>query len=640
MLKTLRSRDKMVRILLGFVMGLIALMMVITLVPGFSGPTGDPATAVATVGNQEITMNDVQRQLQRISGQRQIPRALQGLYARQIMDQLVFEKVLEQEADRLGIRVTDEERAERIKRLLPIVFSGDTFLGMDRYTLEVSQRFQMTVPEFEDIIRMSLLEEKFRRLVTDGIRVAPEEVQQEFKRRNEKVKLDYVLIQPTDLEAKIAPSEADLSAYFEKNKGRYQLPERRVARYVLLDSAQLSQRVSVTDDELRAYYTEHIDRYRVQNRAKVSHILFKTVGKTDAEVEEIRKKAQDVLNKAKKGAKFEDLAKQNSEDPTKEKGGDLGWIVQGQTVPEFEKAAFTLPKGTISDLVKTEYGFHIIRVDDRETARTMSFEEVRGTIAPVIAAEKADRVASEASEKLAAGVRRGSSRPIEEFAKEFSLPVSETRPVAAGEPIAELGARNNELDSELFRLNQGQLSMPIKVDRGYAVISVKEIQPARQGQLADVRDRVSADFRREKSVELARTRAEDLAKRVQGGEALPSAAKALGLEMKSSELFARTGSIPAVGSGKQLASAFSMSTGQTSAATLVGANWIIYRVAQKEEAKPEEFEKQKKELEQALLSQKRGTTYEAFRSALQEKFRKEGKLRVNEQNMRRLMSPA
>ena len=147
------------------------------------------------------------------------------------------------------------------------------------------------------------------------------------------------------------------------------MPEKRSARYALLDLAKLKvEHASRRDAELRAYYNQHIDDYKVQNRVHAEHILFKTVGKTDAEVAEIRKKAEDVLKQAKKGANFEDLAKKNSEDDaSKAKGGDLGWIVEGQTVPEFQQVAFSLPKGSISDLVKTEYGFHIIKVMDHET---------------------------------------------------------------------------------------------------------------------------------------------------------------------------------------------------------------------------------------------------------------------------------
>src|SRR5216683_3330729 len=203
--------------------------------------------------------------------------------------------------------------------------------------------------------QLNQIEEKFRKLVTDGISVGPAELQDEFRYKNEKVKLDYALIKPEDLEAKILPDEAEVHAAYEKNKSKYQVPERRVVRYALVDVNQMRQSLQVSDDMLKQQYQANIQQYQVPNRVHVQHILFMTVGKTtDAEVEEVKKKAEDVLKQVKKGGKFEDLAKKYSEDPgSKDKGGDLSWITQGQTVPEFEKTAFSLGPGQVSELVKT-----------------------------------------------------------------------------------------------------------------------------------------------------------------------------------------------------------------------------------------------------------------------------------------------
>jgi len=639
MWKALRKKDVLVRIFLGFVLGVISLGMLLYLVPGQGSSTRSAADALAEVGGHPVTAVEVRRQLQRIERRGAIPRALEPLYAQQIVNQLVYEQMLELEAKRLGIRVADEERAERIRQLLPTAFVGGTFVGMQRYAADVQLRFDMDVAEFEELVRQGLLEEKFRRLVTDGIGITPEEVEQEFRRRNEKIKLDYVVIKPDELESKVTLTDAELALYFERNKARYVVPERRVVRYALLDLNQVRQRASVSEEELRAHYNEHIDRYRIQNRVRVSHILFKTIGKTDAEVEEIRKKAEGVLRKARHGAKFEDLAKQYSEDTTKEKGGDLGWVGQGQTVPEFERVAFSLPKGAISDLVKTQYGFHIIKVVDREVARTQSFEEVQGSILPILLGEKAERLVNEQADKIAAAVRQSSRRPLEEIAKQFNLTIGETRPVAANEPLGELGNAPDP-QATMFRLRLGELSSPIRTDRSYFVLTVKEIQPTHPGALAEVRDKVTGDFRRERAVELAKARAEELSKRSQSGENLAAAAKALRLELKTSEPFARTGSVPGVGSTRQFSAAFGLTVGQTGPATFLGANWVVYRVVGREEPKPEEFEKQRKEIELQVLQGKREVAYEAFRSALEDRMRREGKLKLMPDNIKRLSSPA
>jgi peptidyl-prolyl cis-trans isomerase D len=637
MWKALQQREVLTRILLGIVVVMLAAGMLIYLVPGQGGSSGGTggADVVAEVGGQPITALEVETQLRRLTRNGNVPPGLQPLYVQQIVNQLLFLRMIELEAKRLGIRVTDQERAERIRLLIPTAFVGDSFVGIERYAAEVQQRTGLSVPEFEEVVRQSLLQEKFQHLVTDGISVTPEEMQEEFRRRNEKIKIEYVLIKPDALEAKISPSDAELSAYFEQNKGRYTVPERRVVRYALLDLDQLRQRAAVSEPELRAYYNDHIDLYRVQNRARVSHILFKTVGKTDAEVEEIRKKAEEVLKKVKHGAKFEDLAKQYSEDTTKDKGGDLGWIVQGQTVPEFEQVAFNLPKGTVSDLVKTPYGFHIIKVVDREAARTKSFEEVRGAILPLLTGEKADRLANETADQITAEVRKTTRGSLDELAKKFNLTVGETRPLSPTDPVPEVG-NAPELRDTISRLRVGDLSYAVRTERGYVVLAVKEVLPTHPAALAEVRDKLLADYRHEQAVELAKARANELAKRAQSGEALTTAAMALGLEVKTSEPLARSGSVPDAGSARQLPRAFSLAVGQTGPPTLLRANWIVYRVVAHDPAKPEEFEKQRAEVERQVLESKRQLAFDSFRLALEERMKREGKLKIMPENLRRL----
>ncbi len=175
------------------------------------------------------------------------------------------------------------------------------------------------------------------------------------------------------------------------------------------------------------------------------------MGKTDAEVAEIKKKAEDVLDKARHGGKFADFAKQYSEDTTKDKGGDLDWIVRGQTVPEFEAAAFSLPKGAISDLVKTQYGFHIIEVIDRETARTQTLDEVKAAIQAQLQQQKAEQLGETLSAQIAEEIRRSGRVPIDELAKKFNLMTGEAKLVEANQPLPELGNSPAVLDN-VFRL--------------------------------------------------------------------------------------------------------------------------------------------------------------------------------------------
>jgi peptidyl-prolyl cis-trans isomerase D len=636
MLKFLQKRGMGARILLGFVGVVLGAAMLISLLPGSIGPTVQSADAVAQVGDRTISMAQVQAQLRQITEGRQIPPALQGIYAEQVIDNLVFDEMLELEAERMGIRVTPQEQAERIRRAIPSAQGGNT----DQYRQEVEQRTGgLTVAAFEEQIRKWILREKFAQLVTDGVTVSPEELEREFRKRNDKITIEYAIVSPDALLGQINPSDSELTAYFEKNRAKYQVPERRLIRFAQLTDADVRSRVQVTDEDLRAYYNEHLARFQLQNRAKVRRIMFSTLGKTEAEVEEIRRKAEDVLKQARRpGAKFEELAKQHSDDTnSKDKGGDIGWIVPQQTEAEFERVAFSLPRGAISDLVRTKIGFDIVKVEDREQARTQPLEEVRASILPAVLESKVRRTAQDLEDKVAEAIRMNTSKKLDDIAREFNLVVREAGPAGVREPWGELGF-SPEMDDAVFRLRQGELSPPLRQENGFVVLELKQSLPAHQGAFEEVRTQVLDDFRREKSGEMAKERAQELAAKIRGGAALAATAKAAGLAVKTSESFAQNGTVPDIGSARPLAAAFSMAPGTAGPATSLGANWVVYRVVTRESVKPEEFVAQMQAVRDTVLQSKRTIAYEAFREALRQRLISEGKLQYNEENRKRLMN--
>jgi len=297
MLRSIQQRDldrnRWIKISMAVILGLIIMSMVVTLIPGLMSGTvgGSSPDAVASIGGHDITVVDFQRQFNQVTRNQAIPEMMRGIYARQILDQMIFQQALEFEATRLGIEVTPDEQAERLREILPAAWVGGVW-QKDAYVNEVETRTGMSVEQFESAVRDDMLQQKFRELVTDGITVSPAEVEQEFRWRNEKVKIDYALIKPADLAASIHPSEADLAVWFAKNSAHYQIPEKRSGRYALLDLAKLRANTHVDDDVLRSYYMANIDQYKVENRVHAEHILFKTVGKTDAEIAEIRLKAE------------------------------------------------------------------------------------------------------------------------------------------------------------------------------------------------------------------------------------------------------------------------------------------------------------------------------------------------------------
>jgi peptidyl-prolyl cis-trans isomerase D len=640
MLKSIQQRDldrnRWVKITMSILLGIICLSMLTYLIPGLGSSTfNNSPDAVAAVGGKDITAFEVQQQLNLATRGQSVPDALRGFYAKQVLDQMVFKQALEVEAQRLGIQVTNDELSDRIKQILPTAWNGGIWLK-DKYTTEVETKIGMQVPQFEEYLRDQMLQEKFHQLVTDSITVSPEELQREFLRRNEKVQIEYALVKPSDLASTIQPNEPELTAFYTKHAGQYQVPEKRSARYALLDLNRLRGTAQASEASLHAYYNAHIDDYKVENRVHVEHILFKTIGKTDAEVAEIRQKAESVLKQAKAGANFEDLAKKYSEDDaTKPKGGDLGWIIEAQTVPEFQQAAFTLPKGSISELVKTQYGFHIIKVLDHETAHTKTFDEVRNTIEPVVLEGQVTAEANKTSGDMAAAVRQSNHQPLDDLVKKFNLQVGESSAAAATDPVSAFG-NSAELRSSLFQLRPGELSQPIQTAQGFVIITPKDVVPAHQGTLAEVRDRVLADYQQEKSLELAQSKAEELSKLAQGGEVFDKAAKSLNLTTKTSESFSRTGSVPDVGAGNLIESAFTMPVGQVSAAKQVAGNWLVYRIVGHEPVIQSELILQADQIRQQLLQTKQNAAYDAFKTALEDRLKKEGKLTINAEAMKRL----
>lgn len=624
-----------VRILFGIIIGMLALSMLLYLIPQGPDSAATSGDVVARVGDQSITLADINQRLSEIRQTNQVPRQLEGLYANQILKQLVFQKEVEYEAKRLGITVSDQERADRIREILPTAFNGDTFVGNEAYSQMVQQRFQMTVPAFEELVRSSMIEEKFHRLLTDGVSVSPADIQREFRYENEKIKLDYAAANPETLADKINPDDAEVKAYYDLHKSDFQVPEKRVVRYGLLDLNQLRQSVSVTDDELKAIYQQNIQQYEVPDRVHAEHILLTTVGKTDAEVAEVKKQADDILAQArKKGANFEDLAKKYSQDPgSKDKGGDLGWLVHGQTVPEFDKAVFSTPKGDISDLVKTQYGFHIIKVLDKETAHTKPFDEVKESLRGPYVLQKADQQSNSIADQMSSMIRQTNKTNLDQLAQKFHLNVGATRPLAPTDAILELG-NGQDIKDEIIRLRPNELSLPIRTDRGYVVLSLQQVLPAHPGSLDEVRDKIVAQLRLSKSQALAMSKITDLVKRVKAGEKFDAAAKALGLDPKTSDPLARNASIPGLGNAKLILPAFSMKQGDVGGPVQMGSSWVAYQLVDKTEPNPADFDAQKAKITDTLLQSKRNMAFDAFRIALEERLKREGKLKISPDKLR------
>src|SRR5581483_11032543 len=383
------------------------------LVPGFGSSnffgTSEPQRGiVATVAGDDITSLEVQKEAKQMVA-RQFPKGgaqaamLLPFFASQAAENLIQRDAIIAEARHLGLRATDDDVRDELQHghYAEIFFPGGNFVGQAAYEERIQQA-DLTVPAFEQSVKNDILLEKIRSLVVGGASVTDAEVRDSFEKQNTKIKFDYAVIRKDDILKSIHPNDAELKAYYDQHKASYanSIPEKRKVSYVLLDSTKLQNDIKVSQQDLQAYYDQHRDEYRVPEQVNVRHILIKTPlpgpdGKVDQKgVDEARKKAEEVLKQVKAGGNFADLAKKYSEDTASAKdGGSLGWIQRGRTVPEFEKVAFSLPKGGTSDLVQSSYGFHIIRVEDKQDAHVKSLDEVRAQIEPLLKQQKATQIA-------------------------------------------------------------------------------------------------------------------------------------------------------------------------------------------------------------------------------------------------------
>jgi peptidyl-prolyl cis-trans isomerase D len=467
------------------------------------------------------------------------------------------------------------------------------------------------------------------------VQVTPAEVLAQFRHRNAKTKIDYVLFDPSLFlkDVKITPEA--LEAFFKKDPAKYKLAEQRQVRYVVIDPDQVRAQVKVDDAEVHEYYAQHLSDYRVPDRVKVAHILFKTTGKSPAEAATLEKTAADVLNQVRAGGDFGELAKKYSEDNTAQAGGELGWIVHGQTVANFDSTAFSLKPGDISGLVKTEYGIHILKIEDKQIAHLQSFDEVKGSIREGI--EK-QRVA-DAQDKMAGSLEaqlKANPQQFEDIVRKAGLEPKLTPLFKYNQPVADLG-KADAFENLAFQLRLNEVGQPVSVPKGEAIIQLTQIAPEHVPTLDEVRAQVEEDFRHEQSITLAQDKARKLAELAKTQD-FDKAAKSLGLTSKMSNDFSANEYVEGVGSATQLADAFKLDPGQVSGVISAGTNQVLFKVVSHTPANEADFAAQSDQLREELLDQKRDLQFEIYRQNLKDQFLRSGKLKINDAGMKTFLA--
>ena len=621
-------------------LAIVVVSFVLLYIPSFLNDSAGGAagnSVVAEVEGREITASQFRRVYQQqMQAYRQSyganvdDRLLKQLGIDQrIVQQMIQEEASLAEAKRLGIKASDAEVRERILAL-PAFQENGQFIGDQRYRqLLRMQTPPMRPDEFEDQVRRSIVAEKLQAALTGWMTVADADVVNEFKKRNEKVKVAVVSFPADKFREGLVASDAEVNKYFDDHKDAFKIPEKRKVRYLTIDQEAMRQKATVTGQQIERAYNDNIQQYSTPEQVRASHILLKTEGKDDATV---KKQAQELLAKVKAGADFAELAKKNSQDESSAvKNGDLDFFGKGQMVPEFDKVAFSLQPGQISDLVKTQFGYHIIKVTDKRPATTRTLPEVRAQIEDQLKFEQAQTAAQKLSEQVATELKKPGD--FDRVAKARGLHAGESGLFLQDEPIAGIGMAP-AVGQAAFQLKEGEVSEPIRTPQGYAFITVTGKQDPYVPKVDEVKSKVRDEVLKQKAVEAARQKAATLAPTMKSGD-FEKAAKAAGLEVKTTELIARGAPIGDLGVSPALeAVAFSLPAGAVSDPVVTDNGAAIVKVVERKDVVNDELAKQKDSLRSEILNDKRNKFFASYMT----KARQRMKVNINRDTINKIIT--
>lgn len=651
MIRQLQNAGPTLKIILGALLVIICASMAITLIPGGIGSSlgigAPPAGVVATVGDQKVTVPEVQKAARDMIRQ-QFPKGgpqasmLLPYFASQAAERLIDQKVLVDEAHHMGLRVSDEELRDDLQhgQLGATFFPNGNFIGQEAYET-LLQEHDLTVPQFEADIKDDILVRKLRALVASSAFVGDAEVRDEFDRRNTKVKFDYAVITQADILKGLHPTDEELKAYYERNKATYNntIPEKRQVKYVVIDNAKLAANTTVTDQDLQSYYDQHREEFRVAEQVKVAHILIKTplpapgAKEDEKAVADARAKADDVLKQVKAGGDFAKLAEKYSDDPGSAKsGGELGWIGRGRTVPEFEKAAFSLAKGQTSDLVKSSYGFHIIRVEDKQEAHLKTLAEVKSEIE-----EKAKREKAAHATEVAANTMLGKARTdgLDAAAAAGGQAAVTTDFFGKTDSLPGLGASPQFMEAVFGEAAKAPPDV-VQIPQGYVVFQLLGIKPPATPSFEEIRAKVEAQFKNERAGFLLQQKTQELSDRAKAEHDLKKAAKDLGATVKTSDLVAPDGQVPDIGSMSSASAIFNLKTGDISGPITAGGNGVVAQLLDKQAPTDQEFAAKKDEIREQLTESKQNDLFGLFVTNLRKEMENSHRLKVNQEEMKNL----
>lgn len=547
------------------------------------------------------------------------------------VDILINRALAINEAEDQGMKVTPEEVQQAISAIP--VFSKDGAFDKELYFKVLSSN-RIKPAEFEKSVEADLMTAKIREKVIKDVAVTDQELKARYFEENRKIDLSFVALEGSVSGKSTPVSDEEAKEYLKKNASDFMVPARINAFYAYAGYEDMAARAKFTDEEIKSYYEANKNRFETQAAIKARHILVRPDPKDADQAKakaDAKKKITDLLPKAKSGAKFADLAKAFSQDPGSAKqGGDLGWFQKGVMIKAFEEAAFALNKGEVSGVIETEFGYHIIKVEDKKDGGYLPLKEAEPSIKQALAGDKAKAIAREALMTLDAKVAQASS--AEEIKKAASADKA-LKPALTGmfseDDMGVELARNEQLRTAAFSLSPGQAGRIVETEEGAYLVRLVERKDAHVPEFAEVAADVKTIIAEDKAGKEAEAKAKALLERAKKGEDLAVIAKAEKLKMEQSGFFARTeGFMPRTGIfvGDKEAM-FKLASGAYYPEVVShNGRHFIFRLSGIKEADEAAFEPRKEELKARLLAEKQDLALSAWLKGLREK----SKITINE----------
>lgn len=545
--------------------------------------------AALTVNGQEITFQEFQRAYDsayenmaaRFGGN--LPKGMAETLniKQQVINQLIQSELLRQGADEMGIMVSGEEIQSAINDM--VQFQEGGLFSLDKYKALLASN-KLSPSKYESNMRYSMLTEKAVRSI-GGFASASStfEIEELYRQDNEKVEVSYVAVAPDNFVADIEVDGDALKKWFDDNSATYNTEPEMKLKYIPFTYATVGEKIPVDDAQINQYYNENVEQFTTPEKRRARHILI-TASETDSEElhAEKRKKAEEIQELAKASDDFSALAKEYSEGPSAANGGDLGFFSQGQMVPEFDQSVFGMQQGDISSVVKTQFGYHVIKLEEIQPTTTETLDQATAEITSILRNKESRKLARQLATGAYEGIiGAGSLSAYAETNKEQELVTTEY--FTRSQPPVELATDTTFLD-KASSLREGELSSIVESDRGFFIIFAEAVKAPETPPFDQVADKATADYKAIKAVEKASEIATTILERISGGEPLEDVAKEYNLTITGSGLMGRNGQPTSQFPPSLLETVFKLSSSQPfpEAPGVVEDTYYVYRFLERE----------------------------------------------------------